>query len=52
MVIFIRKKITNNILYAQVVENQRDGKKIIQNYVGSLGTMTDLIKKLQKMQNG
>lgn len=52
MAIFIRKKITNGILYAQVVENERDGSKIIQKYIGSLGTIMDLIKKLQKMKNG
>ena len=50
MVIFIRKKISNGIVYAQVVENTRYESKVIQRYIGSLGTLQELIKKLQTMQ--
>jgi len=52
MTIFIRKKISGGEIYAQVVENGREGNRVIQNYIGSLGLLSELIKKLQILQNG
>lgn len=50
MSIFIRKKMSGGKLYAQVVQSERiDNERVKQIYIGSLGTINDLIKKLEGM---
>ena len=52
MGIYVRKKESNGELYAQVVESERVGRRVIQNYICSLGKVKDLIIKLEGMLNG
>ena len=45
---FVRKKKVGNIEYAQLVENVRDGNKIKQKILHSLGRVDKLIEVLTK----
>lgn len=49
--VYIRKNIVGNITYIQVVESERIGKKVIQNFICSLGEINKLINKLMDIKN-
>ena len=46
--VFVRKKRVNGVEYAQAVENSREGDKVKQRIICSLGRVDKLIEVLQK----
>lgn len=48
--VYVKKNIVGKNIYVQVVECKRIGKKVIQNFICSLGEINLLITKLQKMR--